>query len=330
MRLIGLISLCFVVGRWSAMPAALPAQEESSAGIAALDIPTGARPLGMGRAFVASSGDIQGLFYNPAGLAARDSIGVSFSRYEGASDLDLNGNFGAVSFPLLRGSATLAISYEDLGEFELTGSTADPLGTQDLSNVLFVGSYALRLGPRAAVGASLKYLRSDLGVADGNGVAFDAGALLRPSATFPLTLGVALLNLGPEITYKFEDAPAQGDEESTGDDLPSRIRWGMALDVGELTNPESDYGVQLAGDVEHDLRELGEVSLFGGAALDYRNLVTLRGGVLRLNNSFGEKSSVGASLGAGVRWQRFRIDLARELNVSEIGDETHFSLEVSL
>jgi hypothetical protein len=312
----------------AAVPAALGGQEENPAGLSAFELPTGARPLGMGRAFVAASGDLQGLLYNPAGLASRDSIGLTFSRYQGASDLDLSGNFGAVSFPLLAGAATLAVNYEDLGEFELTGPTPDPLGTLDLRNVLLVGSYAYRLGPRVALGASVKYLSSDLGVADGSGFAFDAGALLRPWPEAPLSLGLAVLNVGPEITYELDD-PAEGTSaEGEGDPLPSRFRWGAALDVGELTDPESPYGLRLAADVEHNLRELGDVSLFGGAAVDYRDIVVFRGGVLRLDNAFGEESATGASIGAGVQWQRLRVDIARELGVNEIGDETHFSLGV--
>ncbi len=303
----------------------LVAQESSSGGLAALDIPIGARPLGMGRAFVASWGDLQGLTYNPAGLAGRDSIGVTFSRYEGPGDLDVNGNFAAISLPLLKGVVTGAVHYEDLGEFEVTGSSPDPLATRDLRNLLLVGSYALEITSGFSLGASVKYLDSDLGVASGSGVAFDAGALLRLSASFPVSLGVAVLNVGPDITFDVDD-PIAGDAQGEGDELPSRLRYGATLDVGQLADPESPYGFELAADVEHDLRELGEVSLFGGAAVDYRDIVVVRGGVLRLANTFGEDQPTGASFGAGVHWKGLRLDIARELNVNEVGDATHFSL----
>jgi hypothetical protein len=78
--------------------------------------------------------------------------------------------------------------------------------------------------------------------------------------------------------------------------------------------------------VNHDLRELGDLSLFGGAAVDYRDIVTLRGGVLQLSNAFGEDDQTGASFGAGVHWKGLRLDIARELNVNEVGDATHVSL----
>ena len=314
------------------LPAALLGQEESSAGVAALELPVGARPIGMGRAFVAVDGDLQGLLYNPAGLASRDSTGFTFSRYEGASDLDLNGNYGAASLPVGRGAFTVALNYEDLGEIELTGSSPDPLGTVDLRNVLLVGSYAVQIVPRVAVGASAKYLSSDLGAAEGSGVAFDAGALLRPSEAVPLTLGLAVLNVGPDLELDLNEG--ESGEEPQGDPLPSRLRWGAALDLrnfGEAAAEEAgDLGLTLAADLEHDLRELGNVSFFAGAALGYRDILTVRGGALRLDNGFGEDASSGASLGAGVRWEGFRVDVARELGVNEAGDETHFSLGVDL
>ncbi|MBA2565846.1 MAG: PorV/PorQ family protein [Gemmatimonadetes bacterium] len=302
------------------------AQEESPAGLAALELPIGARPLGMGRAYVASSGDLQGLFYNPAGLAARDSIGLTFSRYQGASDLDVTGNFGAASLPLLGGAVTVAASFEDFGSTQLTGSTPEPLGTLDLRNLVLVASYAYELSPSVSVGASAKYLNSDLGVAEGSGVSFDAGALLRPAGS-PLTIGAAVLNVGPKVTFKLNDAD-EGDTEGAGDDLPSRFRWGAALDVGQLTRSQGEYGLRIAADVEHNLRELGEISAFGGAAVEYRDMIVLRGGVLNLNNPFGGESATGASLGAGVHWQKLRVDVARELGVNEAGDETHFSFGV--
>jgi hypothetical protein len=309
----------------AALALPLRAQETSSGGLAALDIPIGARPLGMGRAYVAAEGDLQGLTYNPAGLAYRDSIGLTFSRYEGPGDLDVNGNFGAVSLPLPKGVITAAVHYEDLGEFEITGSTPDPLATRDLRNLLLIGSYAVELSHSFSLGASVKYLDSDLGVASGSGVAFDAGAMFRPSASLPLSLGVAVLNVGPDVTFEVDD-PLLNGEKGEGDELPSRLSYGAQLDVGELADPESQYGFVLAADVSHDLRELGDISLFGGAAVDYRDIVTVRGGVLQLANAFGEDDQTGASFGAGVHWKGLRLDIARELNVNEVGDATHVSL----
>lgn len=326
MRPVILISLAVALATSaSGASAGLGAQEERSAGLAALELPVGARPLGMGRAFVASAGDIQGLLYNPAGLAGRDSTGFTFSRYQGSSDLDVNGNFAAASIPLLAGVATLGVNYEDLGEFTLTGSTPDPLGTRDLRNLLLVGSYAVSLPPGLAVGASVKYLRSDLGVADGTGFAVDAGARFRAPAVLPVSLGLAVLNVGPDINFELDSG--EGEQSDAGDEpLPSRLRYGASLELGDWMDPAGLYGLVIAADVEHDLRELGEVSVFGGAAIDFRDVVILRGGVLRLNNAFGAEATTGASLGAGVQWRGLRIDVARELGVNEIDDETHFSL----
>lgn len=311
------------------LAAPLRAQEESATGLSALELPLGARPLGMGRTFVAVPGDLQGLFYNPATLAPRDSAGLTFSRYQGASDLDVNGNYAAGSLPLLGGVVTIAGNYEDLGEFELTGSGGEALGTADLRNLLAVGSYAFEVSPAIALGASARYLSSDLGVAEGTGFAFDAGAMVRPVPEFPLTLGAAVLNVGPDIDFELDD-PLPGDDEPEGDPLPSRLRWGAAVEVREADDVEApaDYGILIAGDLEHNLRELGDVSLHGGVEIDYRRIVMLRGGLLRLVNSFGGESASGASLGAGVHWKQLRVDLAREIGVNEIGDETHFSIGV--
>ncbi|MFN2432746.1 MAG: hypothetical protein ABR599_08025, partial [Gemmatimonadota bacterium] len=139
------------------------------------------------------------------------------------------------------------------------------------------------------------------------------------------------LNVGPDIEFEIDEGFGDdSDGEGGGDPLPSRFRWGAAFEVrggddaaGDVVSP---YGLKLAADVEHNLREIGQASLFGGVAVDYRQLVILRGGVLRLDNAFGEESVSGAAIGAGVHWRNLRIDLAREIGVNEIGDEMHFSL----
>lgn len=313
------------------LPGRSSAQEEGTTGLSALELPLGARPLGMGRAFVAVPGDLQGLLYNPAGVATRDSAGLTFSRYQGASDLDVNGNYVAGSVPVLGGVLTAAFNYEDLGEIELTGGSPEPLGTADLRNIVAVGSFGVDVTEAIALGASAKYLSSDLGAGEGTGFAFDAGALVRPVSDFDLTLGAAVLNVGPDIEFDIDDELG-GETEGAGDPLPSRLRWGAALVLrgtgDDVEAGNSDYGFLLATDVEHNLRELGDVSLHAGGELDYRRIVTVRGGFVRLVNSFGGESANGFSLGAGVRWQQLRVDVAREIGVNEIGDETHFSLGV--
>ena len=94
----------------------------------------------------------------------------------------------------------------------------------------------------------------------------------------------------------------------------------------------ADYRVTLAFDIESDVRELSNSSQHGGVTLTVHDVLVLRGGIVILDNPSVESGdadrATGGTFGIGIRYNRFEADIAREMSVSELGDETHFGVGV--
>ena len=62
------------------------------------------------------------------------------------------------------------------------------------------------------------------------------------------------------------------------------------------------------------------------------DVLVLRGGIVILDNPYVESGdadrATGGTFGIGIRYNRFEADIAREMSVSELGDETHFGVGV--
>ncbi|MEW5944969.1 MAG: hypothetical protein AB1742_02095 [bacterium] len=165
--------------------------------------PRGVRPQGMGNAFVAVAGDINSIYWNPAGLAL-----------------------------IKRGESQLMIEHQDLYGFGVdenyvafaqnkfgfswrhTGVGADFLFGADWSENVFTLSYAHQMDPQLYAGASLKYLKQTFKAptdattkgssamdVNGDGYAADVGFLYVVSKD--TTAGVAVRDI-------FGEAEAEG------------------------------------------------------------------------------------------------------------------------
>lgn len=316
-----------------ALPASGVAQtvEDDAGGLIGLSLPVGARILGQGRTAVARSGDLQAAPYNPAVLARIERGAVAFSRFEAAELADLASNYVAGAWTSTWGTFAVQAVVDDFGEIVVTETSPEPVGRIDVSDWAVGVSYANTWRETVAWGVTAKWYRADLGVEDGSGPAFDAGIVYSPKADrLPLDIGVSVRNVGPDVEFE-ESVPVDtgaGGSETSEEHLPSEVRVGIAVHP-ELGLPEA-YRVTLAFDIESDLRELSASSQHVGAAVVAHDVVVVRGGIVLVDNPFvesgDESTNVGGSFGIGVRYEGFEADVAREVSVSELGDETHFSV----
>jgi tetratricopeptide (TPR) repeat protein len=181
-----------------------------------------ARPSGLGGAYTALAADASALSYNPGGLA--------FVR---ANELSVTHNQFIQSVTEQRLSAALRsgfgaeLHYLDFGKVARTtlsrpDGTGDRAGLDDLS---FAGGYGLRLGD-LGVGGGVKLFRETADRTTASGMAVDAGLLYKPDAG-PLSVGVSLLNAGPDVKY-----------QSLKQKLPVTARVGAAyaFSLGENSN----------------------------------------------------------------------------------------------
>ena len=141
-----------------------------------------------------------------------------------------------------------------------------------------------------------------------------------------MSFGFSLRNIGSDFSYdETDDSP--GDGES--DNLPGRVRIGVGAAPERFFGLPTQYRVALSFDIESDIDELSNSSQHGGASLTLYDVLVQRGGVVILDNPYVDSGdadrSTGGSFGVGIRYDRFEADIAREVSVSELGDETHFA-----
>jgi hypothetical protein len=325
------VTLAVVAFLWIAAPLSFAAQEsgaQDDTGLIGLSLPLGARAIGRGRAVSATAGELHALPYNPAAILGLGQGAVTYSRFEAAADTDVNGNYIAGGVDTRWGTIAVQAIYLDYGSIIITETSPDPVGTIEISDWAIGLSYADRTySDKLAYGATVKWLSTNLGPVDASGPAFDAGLVYAPRSSLPLTFGLALRNLGPDLEFG-DAAEDQGDVRQ--ESLPSRVRLGVDFRPETFPGLTSDYAVELGFDIESDLRELATSSQHAGASITIHRTVILRGGLLLLDNPYApgntSNRSTGGAIGVGIRFSGFEADLAREISVSELGDETHFAV----
>ncbi|MDE0506501.1 MAG: hypothetical protein OXI86_20700, partial [Candidatus Poribacteria bacterium] len=213
----------------------------SSAAIGAFrDIGVGARPLGMGGAFVALADDGSAANYNAAGLGFIDTNYLNATLAQRFKGLVNYQYFGGV-LPL-GGAGTLGASIGILSE-----------DSEIYTERTFKLSYGKALSRNIAVGLNLKSFGTNFDVTEGfvrelfadNGTsasAFsaDAGIIVKPSEG--LSFGLSGENLLPADISVFDSTDA--------DSVPVRLRVGLAYSlagIAESTEQESMRDILRSG-----------------------------------------------------------------------------------
>jgi hypothetical protein len=273
-------------------------------------IPVGARSIGMGGATLATVTGNESMYWNPAGLARTSTpneILVSHMAYLA----DIGVDYVAVS-TRLEGIGYLGFSLKSLSIGSVPVTTEDhPDGTGETVSPAFMvigGTFARRMSDQISIGGSVNLVLERMGEASATGIAFNGGIqYLSLGGVEGLNFGVAVKNVGPQLTYD-------------GDAL---LRSGQLVDV---TRPDAIYKVEAASadlpsTIEIGLgytRQLDELSqctlstLFQnnnyaddeyrfGAEYAYRNLFFVRGGYAFSSVGGDQEYVYGSTAGAGIR-----------------------------
>ncbi len=196
----------------------------------------------------------------------------------------------------IRGAGTfgLSLSFFDYGSVERRTPDGQPDGTEAPADFAFALSYGTSISSKTSVGATVKVLVSNLtqqgtgieiGKGKATGFALDVGVKHRLHDR--LTLGAALTNVGPRLTYI---------DAQQADPLPRNIAVGFAWNAmrGESMN------LLIATDVNNVLVEDKLEPIYNfGAELTYANFIAFRAG--RIHDNAGDVKAW--TFGAGLRLQ---------------------------
>ncbi|MBD3167275.1 PorV/PorQ family protein, partial [bacterium] len=156
----------------------------SQAGVLFLKISPGARPGGMGEAFVALADDATATWWNPAGLAFQDGKEVTMMHVNWLPQFKLNDlYYDFISYAHHVpdwGTFGGNIVFLNLGETERTNEFGQTLGTFSSYEFALTGSYGSVMSDNMSLGVNMRYIYSHLsdrgaGAELGSGVATSIG-----------------------------------------------------------------------------------------------------------------------------------------------------------
>lgn len=283
-RWFGLVFV-FTLISYLSSPICLYASGPWTSGASTLKQYLGARPLGMGEAFVGLADDINTLQFNPAGLSniPRREIGAMYLK--GLVDT----NYGNVTYAQSLGERgyiggslmTLQGGDIEINWWDGTSVTTDKRKAKQ--DYIFTLGYARDFlnKRKLSIGVNFKVIKSELAEESyGNSFAVDVGGLYR-FMDEKLSLGLSIQNVGKGMKYK--GGIATGEEN---DPLPLAIKLGIAYkfisdDISKLTGvldiTKYRYtDIQTNAGIEYWLKDM--IALRGGYKIGY-DLDTFTGGV---------------------------------------------------
>lgn len=271
------------------------------------DLGASARSLGMGSAGVALLGDGDGFLENPAILATVNEHQILTFH----SPLFVDTLYDALGYihPIGTHNAFgLVLARLGVDGVSQTQDNILPLGTFSSEEYQGVIGYGFHLVEGLDFGASVKYLREQIGSYEGSGIGADVGLLYHFGGTSQdftqigyknVTLGLAFSNaLQPEIRLvQTPDQPGQV------------IRAGLSY-LFRPSGSRDQIWLSFEGQAEMD----GQSLVRAGAEYDWNSTGFLRAGF----------DGVGPTAGAGLRLMDFQLDYA--FNQRDLGALHRFSL----
>jgi len=333
-----------------------------------------ARAGGMGDIGVATSADAFSLFHNPAKIAFSNrqiKVGITYSPWLRNLTDDIFVGSGSYISRFSENAAWGAdFKYFSLGQIDLTTDDGAPNGIINPNELVFTGSYALKLSETFSGGISLKYIRSNLAF---NGV---PGNQIQPINSFAVDIsgyyqsleenygnfngryriGFNLANVGPKVNYT--------SDSNNEDFIPTNLKLGGGFDFilddyntvsanfefTKLLVPTPPTRDPVNGDILEGkddnvgwvsgiFQSFGDAS--GGFSEEIKEFTYALGAEYLYNNAFAirggyfhESEDKGNrkyyTLGGGFKTNALNIDLSYLINASDVNNPLENSLRFSL
>jgi hypothetical protein len=324
--------IAFLLKRYCSVLAAVPltlasiapagAQTNSTSdGALFLLLPIGAHAVGMGQAMVAEHAGSEGVWWNPASIARQSKREIAIHH---SQTITATGDAISYVHPV-RGLGTLALSVDILNfdEQQITDPGGTPIGVFLPRNIVLAGTYGAAIGKRLSAGATYKRIQyrvdcsgqcANVSTFSATSSAADVGAQYEVSSATPLTIGLAVRNLGTRLRVSDTD-PAN--------DLPTRLEAGASYVLPYINRIVAETEVRVSGAIV-TTKTFDEPAARIGAEMTYQKNVHLRAGYVA-RDADGAAAALGFGLGSG----RLVFDIARTfggLSADSGETPTYFSL----
>jgi hypothetical protein len=275
-------------------------------GFASLKLGVGARPMGLGSAYVAIADDPTALYWNPAGLAGIRSTQITAMHNQWMQDF--RQEYAAVGLPLGKGSLGFSFqgfySAEELEGRDEVGNFTHNFGFNDIA---MTAAYGRTITTGLDGGLAVRYIREMIDEENASTFAFDLGGRYRLGES-GLSLGAAAQNIGGDATFVSEPFS-----------LPMTLRLGAAYS-------HALAGLHGLGTLSTELRKSkGEDARFHiGGEFAYKERVAFRVGG-KMGYDVEE-----LSFGMGITQKALRFDYGLVPLSSDLGTTHFFSLTAKL
>ncbi|NLP56816.1 type IX secretion system outer membrane channel protein PorV [Lutibacter sp. B1] len=330
-----------------------------------------ARAGGMGDIGVATSPDSNSQHWNAskfAFMSSQFSVGVIYTPWlrELTNDVFLGG-FSFANRIDERSAWAASLKYFNLGQIDLTDINGAPEGTEKLNEFSLDGSYSLKLNETYAMGVTLRYIRSDLGIESAN-------STISPVNTFAVDIsgyfqseesnygnfngvwrgGFNISNIGPKVSYS---------DDGQDNFIPTNLKIGggfdfildgdnkvsLNLEINKLLVPTPSVSINDDGEppyIQEDVsffsgifksfgdapdggsEELKEYTWALGAEYMYDNSFALRAGYFNESDMKGARKYF--TIGSGFKFKSTRMDISYLFNSSDINNPLENTLRFSL
>ena len=270
-----------------------------------LKLGVGARPMGLGSAYVALADDATATYWNPAGLAAVRATEISAMHNEWIQDF--RHEHVAVGTPLGRGTLGLSFSGFYGSELERRDENGLLTGHFGFNDIAMTAAYGRPISGGLDAGGAVRYVRSMIDDVDATSISFDLGGRYRLGSS-GFSLGAAVQNLGGEATYVEEGFP-----------IPTTVRVGAAW-----SKPLAS--LKGRGTLTTEIRKARaeDARFHVGGEYAYHERIALRVG-----GKFGYDEE-DLTFGIGLTQSRIRFDYALVPLSSDLGTAHLFSLTARL
>lgn len=286
----------------AAAPAMAQATDATSGALFLL-LPVGARAVGMGQAMVADRPGTEAVWWNPAGIARQDKKEIAIHHSQTIAAI---GDAITFLYPTASvGSFALSVNVLNFGDQQITDPGGVPVGVVLPRNLLLAATYGAAIGKRMNAGMSYKRLQyrvdcsgicTNVSTFTATSSAVDFGVQYDVPTASPLTLGMAVRNLGTKLQINDREQP---------DPLPTRIEAGAEYKLPFIAALIADTEVRVASDVVTD-RDLKHPAIRLGADVAYEKNIHFRGGFVT-NEVNGARTALGFGIAAG----HLMFDIAR-------------------